>query len=129
MKRSRVLNLAERRKDRIDDADDFTKMIFTTEKCFWEEYERAALNDEQVIKLDQIIPGAFKSFDKVYTSVRLVLYTFKALFSQINSYEKNNISGKTIKNILRAANVHTKCLNFALRVYLSPCLNESIINC
>ena len=68
--------MAKVRKERIDEGDDFSKMIFKTEKCFWEEYEKVAktLNDEQDTKMGETISEFFKYCDKIYSGVEQILY-------------------------------------------------------
>ena len=121
-----LLIFAKTRKQRIDESDDFSKMIFKTEKCVWDWFEKRAAkdpNDKHPYKLDQIILG---SLDKIYTSTKELLNKFKELFGKINSYEQNKISRELIEADLVDIKDLESSILVALDKFLSPRLDEPI---
>ena len=127
MKKTNLLNFAKTRIERIDKGDEFSKMIFKTEKCFWEEFEKNAknLNDEQVTKT---ISEILNFCCKYYLKVKDILYTFVMLLSKINLFEENKVPRKSIKEVFTRFNDHWNMFQKILAEYRSHCQNQSVID-
>ena len=127
LKKNNLLNFAKTRKERIDKGDEFSKMIFKTEKCFWEEFEKNAknLNDEQVTKT---ISEMLNFCCKYYLKVKDILNTFVMLLSRINLFEEKKITRKSIKDVFTRFDNNWNLFQKILAEYRSVCQNKSTID-